>query len=49
MLRLSKEEFKGFYKSYRGLEENFSMTILPCHGGHERIIILSKQTSELGY
>jgi len=23
--------------------------LLPCHGGHERIIILSKQTSDLMY
>jgi len=27
MLRLSKEEFKGFFKFYRGLEEGFSMVI----------------------
>jgi len=36
--------------SFIGVSRKVSQRrLLPCHGGHERIIILSKQTSDLMY
>ena len=46
---IKKRSLKGSASFTRVSRKVSQRRLLPCHGRHERIIILSRQTSELVY